>query len=165
MDAQGLRMNLVAHSLTAEVAPLCEGARSIIDVGCGIRPALPNDPRVIHVEPYDAYVDVLRGNGLFTIQGTAQDIIPRIRCADVILLLDVIEHLEKAEGLKLLDCLWKSTKKVVVFTPIGFMQQTEDAWHLGGDVWQTHRSGWLPEEFTGWHTRTRGKMFYAIQKF
>jgi hypothetical protein len=46
---------------------------------------------------------------------------------------------------------------VVVFTPLGFYRQHYlsgdiDRWGMSGTHWQTHRSGWLPEDFApNWH--------------
>ena len=44
-----------------------------------------------------------------------------------------------------------------MFTPWGFFPQSYgpdedvDRWGMGGTHWQTHRSGWLPEDFgDGW---------------
>ncbi len=40
-----------------------------------------------------------------------------------------------------------ATQQVVLYTPYGFVEQTHDEWGLGGEEWQTHRSGWLPKDF------------------
>jgi len=62
---------------------------------------------------------------------------------DVVFGLDIIEHLEKDVGLKLIDEVERITKRTAIFfTPEGFLTQTGDAWHLGGERWQEHRSGW-----------------------
>ncbi len=67
-------------------------------------------------------------------------------------MIDVVEHLEKEEGLRLL-CLTEriARRQIVLFTPLGFMPQEhldgKDAWGLEGGRWQEHKSGWLPEDF------------------
>ncbi|MGL5712289.1 MAG: hypothetical protein ACRCX2_04665 [Paraclostridium sp.] len=42
-------------------------------------------------------------------------------------------------------------QNLVIFTPLGFLDQSHpdgiDAWGLDGVNWQTHRSGWTPEDF------------------
>ena len=48
--------------------------------------------------------------------------------------------------------LAKARQQVVVFTPHGFHKQEyvkgeKDAWGMNGTYWQTHRSGWTPEDF------------------
>jgi hypothetical protein len=47
-------------------------------------------------------------------------------------------------------------RQVVIFTPLGFYPQSyepdeRDRWGMTGGVWQTHRSGWQPDDFdSGW---------------
>lgn len=62
---------------------------------------------------------------------------------DAVLLLDLIEHLEKRDALRLLRTAERiARKRVVVFTPNGFLPQEpyDDNEH------QRHRSGWSVEE-------------------
>jgi hypothetical protein len=66
--------------------------------------------------------------------------------------VDIIEHLEKDEGMKLLKCTENIARsQVVIFTPYGILPQShpdgKDAWGLNGCDWQQHKSGWLPEDF------------------
>jgi hypothetical protein len=63
---------------------------------------------------------------------------------DVVMALDVIEHLEKEDGRRLLDVLETvARRRVIIFTPNGFLPQGA----LEGNPFQVHRSGWWPEEF------------------
>ncbi|HWP41979.1 MAG TPA: class I SAM-dependent methyltransferase, partial [Blastocatellia bacterium] len=69
-----------------------------------------------------------------------------------VFLLDVIEHLEKEESLKLLRATEQiARQQVIIFTPLGFLPQEhpdgKDHWGMEGGSWQTHKSGWLPEDF------------------
>jgi SAM-dependent methyltransferase len=58
---------------------------------------------------------------------------------DAVLALDVIEHLEKAKGLRLIKTMENiATKKVVIITPNGFVPQGARA----KNVFQVHLSGW-----------------------
>lgn len=61
---------------------------------------------------------------------------------DAVTLIDVVEHLEKEESKKLLSETIAIVNKVVVFTPNGFMPQDDGEWN-------THRSGWTPQDFVG----------------
>ena len=73
-----------------------------------------------------------------------------------VFLLDVIEHMEKEDGRRILALAQEvAQEQIVLFTPMGFMEQTYDKWGLGGDYWQLHRSGWTPEEFPGWYIKRR----------
>jgi hypothetical protein len=71
---------------------------------------------------------------------------------DTVMLVDVIEHVEKKEALGLLDQTASiARKQVAIFTPLGFMPMSYEnqrhSWGLGGDLWQKHKSGWSPEDF------------------
>jgi predicted TPR repeat methyltransferase len=62
---------------------------------------------------------------------------------DCVLAFDLIEHLEKDDGLHLLDLMEKiAAKKVIVFTPNGFLKQGA----IQGNEHQIHRSGWTAFE-------------------
>jgi hypothetical protein len=68
---------------------------------------------------------------------------------DLVTLLDVIEHFttEDAEAL-LAQAEQVAGKRVVVSTPRGeFPQDDFDAYGLGGEELQRHRSAWQPEDF------------------
>jgi hypothetical protein len=73
---------------------------------------------------------------------------------DSVFALDVIEHMEKEEGLQFLkEAERVARKQILVYTPLGFYPQSYedknklDRWQMGGGYWQTHRSGWNPEDF------------------
>jgi len=63
---------------------------------------------------------------------------------DLALFIDVIEHFEKPEGYAVLDQLVARARSVLVATPWGFRPQ-----EIPGMPYETHRSGWLPWDFTG----------------
>ncbi len=74
------------------------------------------------------------------------------KSVDSVFLVDVIEHLEKAEALRLLKATEAlAREQIAVFTPLGFLPQRhsdgKDAWGLDGGDWQEHKSGWEPEDF------------------
>lgn len=136
-----------------------------LDVGCGIVPMNYFRPKLhIMVEPWDEYSNILRKRhsddksvlilklGALEALGALHD-----KAVDSIFLLDVIEHLEKDVGLKVISELERvAARQVVLFTPLGFMPQhveagQPDAWGLSGGEMQEHKSGWLPEDFgDGW---------------
>ena len=130
--------------------------------------------RHICIEPHPEYQQWLGERGYRVIGLTAIDFLEWARPADAIFLLDVIEHMEKPEALEVLAHCKRLAKQVVVFTPLGFHPQhyqpgDKDAWGMNGTYWQTHRSGWLPEEFEGWATLVdehfhgeKGGGFFAI---
>jgi hypothetical protein len=63
---------------------------------------------------------------------------------DVVLALELIKHLEKDDGLVLLNDINEiATKQIILSTPVGWNPQSE----YDGNPWQEHKSKWDPEEF------------------
>lgn len=140
---------------------------SILDIGTGI---VPHDyvasDVYICTEPYAEYVQILQKKVselkdrkyivLHAGWNEVLNIFPP-KSVDTVYVIDVIEHLEKDEGMALLKrTIPLARKQVVVFTPYGFVPQHlnpdgTDAWGLHGADWQEHRSGWYPSDFgPGW---------------
>ena len=126
----------------------------VLDIGAGLRPMGWYKPkRHTCIEPYWPYAGYLMQAGYDTIWSDALTALQRIRAReyDAIYVLDVLEHLPRLAGRELLKMVYHlQPKQIVVFTPYGFMPQKGDAWGLGGDEWQEHRSGWMPRDFPGW---------------
>lgn len=61
---------------------------------------------------------------------------------DVVLGIDVVEHLQWSEAIALIEWMRVLGRKVVLFIPEGDHPQRTDAHGMGGDHWQTHRSTW-----------------------
>src|SRR4029078_10523678 len=80
------------------------------------------------------------------------------KSVDSVFALDFIEHLDKQDGLRMLrEAERVARQQIVVFTPHGFFPQSyddpgkPDRWGMDGGYWQTHRSGWAPDDFgDGW---------------
>lgn len=125
---------------------------SILDIGCGIADYLKytnNNQRVVGVEPHLPYilkarevapwVEYVNKDALDFFSSTDEKF-------DCILLIDVIEHLEEDDAIKLVEEAKKHCKGIIFSQiPIGIHEQNEDVWNLGGEFWQTHRSTWVPE--------------------
>lgn len=134
----------------------------VLDIGCGIRPQTFIKP-IVHIcaEPFEQYVEKIQeisgkciDRNYIIIKSTWDETIKLIpeNSVDSIFILDVIEHIEKSAGEKLLKATEKIAKKqIIIFTPLGFLPQEntgkKDAWGLDGGDWQEHKSGWLPEDF------------------
>jgi SAM-dependent methyltransferase len=125
---------------------------SVLDVGCGLAlksQFIAADIRVgvdiwrPYLEKIDAPVpyvtvnaDAMRIDELF---------LPR--SFDLVLVLDLIEHLEKPQALELIRKAEAIARRAVVLeTPKGFLAQDIDILGMGGDHFQTHRCGFESEE-------------------
>jgi len=166
-----------ATDLGRRVRRIVEPPDIVLDIGCGIRPQTVCRP-LVHVccEPCAEYIETLRRDTversdrhwllLNATWAEAVRLVPA-KTVDTVFLLDVIEHLEKEEGRRLLKATQDlARRQIVVFTPLGFMPQHHedgrDAWGLGGGVWQEHKSGGLPEDFgDGWEVLAAEQFFVA----
>lgn len=140
-----------------------EEVEVVLDIGSGIMPQnYIRPPTHICCEPFGEYVSYLQQKiATYELRdrtyvvlnmgwGDAVRYFPE-QSVDTVFLVDVIEHLEKEEGRRLLALTEKvARRQIVVFTPLGFMpqhQEGKDAWGLNGVEWQVHKSGWLTEDF------------------
>ena len=140
----------VLATFVVEVEKHLKGCQSILDVGCGnnspisfleekyttvgvdaYKPAIEDSKkRKIH----DAYIlgDIKKLNSLV-----------KKKSFDAVLALDVIEHLKKDDGYKLLDNMEKvARKRVILVTPNGFIPQ-----YNKNNKLQAHLSGWTVKDF------------------
>jgi hypothetical protein len=133
----------------------------VADIGPGIRPMNFFTPKLhILVEPCKVYVDYFfthnnKASSYIAINSYALEALASMsdKSVDSIFLLDVIEHMPKDCGFKLICEIERVARvQLIVFTPLGFMPQSyhqhdKDAWGLDGAKFQEHLSGWVPEEF------------------
>ena len=76
--------------------------------------------------------------------GDMREMLNRLGCYDVIFLGDVIEHVEKSDGVKFLtNCIAHSSKAVVVTTPARWVEQGA----ICNNELEIHRSLWTPDDF------------------
>ncbi|UUZ94577.1 class I SAM-dependent methyltransferase [Paenibacillus sp. P25] len=128
---------------------------SILDVGSGIGLLLQyyECPIILALDAHRPYLEnrVNRSPHIIPINADARDMgkmfVPK--SVSTVAFIDSIEHFTKPEGLALLheaEIIAKS--RVVVFTPRGFFPQNHvDHYGMSGEFYQSHRSGWEPEEF------------------
>lgn len=134
----------------------------VLDIGSGIHPQTFFRPFVhICVEPHLPYLnrlqkDVNNDSRYILLNCTWDNAMKNMlpKSVDTVFALDFIEHIQKSEGFKFLQEAERlARRQIVVFTPLGFYPQTYndskklDRWGMDGGSWQTHRSGWLIDDF------------------
>jgi hypothetical protein len=131
-----------------------ETCQTLLDVGCGetspIHKFSGEIPHTVGVDAHAPSVERSRARGIHTDYRVTDVLAIGSAFADgsfdCVVCLDVIEHFEKVDGNRLLDAMERiARKRVVVFTPNGFVPQPAEA----GNPWQLHRSGWTAEEMRG----------------
>jgi hypothetical protein len=73
------------------------------------------------------------------------DIVDELVGYDVVVIGDMIEHVEKEQGIALLDALLRQNRNVVLSTPYRFFEQ-----EVPGNPFERHRSHWTIDDFTRW---------------
>jgi 2-polyprenyl-3-methyl-5-hydroxy-6-metoxy-1,4-benzoquinol methylase len=142
---------------------------SVLDIGCGfgkygvlIREYLDVwerrlDPdswcvKLVGIEAFDRYRNPIYDYVYSEVHfGEAQRIVPTLGQFDLVLMADVIEHLEKEQARNLMrECLERS-KVVVVSTPTEFAPQDD----ILGNSHEVHRSCWTRDDFpSGTHVHS-----------
>lgn len=156
MSITYLPKNQIKHEVKKRIAP----SLSAIDIGCGIRPStIISTKQHICIEPFSEYVDVIKKlvpyEHIILIQANWEEGLALFpdKSIDTIIFTDVIEHLIKHDGIRLLQESKRVAKKqIVLFTPLGFMPQLNnsngcDAWGYNGGKYQEHKSGWDESDF------------------
>ncbi|MDY6987427.1 MAG: hypothetical protein SWQ30_05155 [Thermodesulfobacteriota bacterium] len=82
--------------------------------------------------------------------GNAIDIVPTLEVNyDLVLVIDILEHFEYEDGLRLLDVITSCGRNTIIATPKYFWSQ-EDAF---GNPFETHRSLWRKRDFSKYANR------------
>jgi SAM-dependent methyltransferase len=157
------------------------GCESILDLACGSSSPIRHLPKTFHAVGCDMFAAAVEESGKEGIHDryllmNALELDKRFspKSFDCVLALDLIEHLEKDEGFRLLGMMEKiAKKKVIIFTPNGFLPQEEFA----GNILQIHKSGWSVEEMRkkgfrviglmGWKSlrETKGSLKFSPKTF
>lgn len=125
--------------------------KTLLDVGCGVNSPIGYFKNrvsyTLGIDGFEPSIEKSRSKGFHD----------EYRCMDLldidqyfgqdefecVLASDVIEHFPKDDGNLLLTKMEKvASKRVIVFTPNGFLPQGEH----GGNCLQTHQSGWAVRE-------------------
>jgi SAM-dependent methyltransferase len=140
----------------------CVGCRTLLDVGCGedspLAGAARRMERSVGLDAFEPAISASRARKIHDdyVLGDVRKLGDLFEPAsfDCVAAIDLIEHLDKAEGEALLEAMERiARRRVVVFTPNGFLPQEP----YGDNEFQRHRSGWEPDEM-----RARGYRVVGI---
>jgi len=133
--------------------------RTVLDVGCGAASRL-NLLQCQHLAGIDGYapsVAEAKKNSTHNelVLGDIRELDTFFKPGqfEACIAIDVIEHLNKEDGVKLMQAMERiASRKVVFFTPSGFLPQA----HASNDDLQEHLSGWEAGEMRDFGYRVTG---------
>ncbi|MEM2105329.1 MAG: class I SAM-dependent methyltransferase [Candidatus Bathyarchaeia archaeon] len=141
---------------------------SLIDVGCGrgIIGALAriyrNPKRLVGVDVFRPYLNFCSCHSLYdelyNHDLTKTPLFFRDKEFDVATCIEVLEHIPKSDGEKLLNELERIAKKVIITTPNGLLPQKP----LDGNPFQRHVSYWSVKDFTKRGYTVKGVGYFTI---
>lgn len=149
-------------------------AKTILDLGCGdgtLMELLSEGEKwqITGIDIYKKDIEVARKRNVYhkLIKG---DILKNISNNnlrtkyDVVFFSQVIEHVTRSQGEKILKEIEKlARKRIIVGTPRGFMEQPHE--FLDGNPHQVHKSGWSIEDFTSRGYQVHGVGFFLIWSY
>ena len=127
--------------------------KTILDVGCAdgafMEFIINNSKEKIiptGIDVFSPYLEKAKGRKIYKrlIRKDIKSLDKSIGRFDVVLCSQVIEHLTKKEGLKLINNLEKIAKRRIIFIiPVGGLPQDP----YDGNPYQRHKSAWYPRDF------------------
>ena len=132
----------VTHYLAYYLDKELDGCTSVLDLGCGASSWLRVCciPYSVGVDTFEQSLKESKGRRLHTeyILGDVRRVEFKPRSFDAVVAFEVIEHLTKEDGRKLVDNMERwCRKKVIISTPSGYVPQNPT-----DNPCQRHMSGW-----------------------
>lgn len=142
--------SFVLATFIIEIEKYLDSCETVLDVGCGDNSPLgffEKKYKTLGIDGYKASVQLSKKKELHDdyIVGDIKKLTTLVKAKsfDAAIALDVIEHLEKEDGYKLLKDMERVAKKrVIIITPNGFVPQ-----YNKGNKLQAHLSGWSVDDF------------------
>jgi hypothetical protein len=148
----------VVPSMPHLLARHLAGIGSVLDLGCGPKSPISNietGGEKVGIEAFESYVTAARASHTHDHirHQTFSDLEVPPKSFDAVVMLDVIEHLERDEAMALIRTAESiARKKVVISSPNGFIHQHA----LDGNPLQQHLSGWTVNEMRSMGYTCRG---------
>lgn len=159
----------IVHTLNFNLESSLDDCTSVLDLGCG--PSSPvqfckNITYSVGVDAFDQYLKQSKKQKIHTeyIQHNFLDLDFPPKSFDAIVLIEVLEHLSKKDGLRILKKAsnW-AKKKVIISTPNGYFPMGE----VDNNSFQRHLSGWTVDDLNKLGFKSHGvsgfKFFYHTE--
>ena len=124
--------------------------KTILELGAGKSTYLrlfENDFHITALDAYEKSLEIAKKENLFDayIVGNTNKLMEKVapKSFDSVVAFDLIEHLSKEDGMKLIEDMTEVAKKsIIIYTPNGFLFQPAH----DNNPFQEHISGWSYEE-------------------
>jgi SAM-dependent methyltransferase len=142
------------HCLRKEL----EGCESVLDLGCGESSPLQNCQSVkrsVGVDAHKEAIEKSKSKNIHTqyLEKRLEEIDFPEKSFDAVILIEVLEHLDKNAGHAIIEKAKKWARgKIVVTTPNGFFEQKE----MDSNPFQAHLSGWNLKDLENLGFQCRG---------
>lgn len=142
--------NLALFTLAMELENLLFGCDSVLDLGCGDNSPLgfiEKKNYLVGIDGFKKSIQISKNKNIHD-KYSHKNILEikndfKKKSFDAVVALDVIEHLKKQDGFKLIKLMeYFAVKKVILLTPNGFVNQPGE-----GNGLQEHLSGWRVSDF------------------
>ena len=117
---------------------------TLLDLGCGIQQAVDEvkAKTILGVDIWDVYLNIVKDR-INTVRILMSELDRFMdKSYDVVICLDVVEHLDKELALKVIDeCKRIARKRAIIYTPSEFkdnMESISNSWDLGENPYQKH---------------------------
>lgn len=148
--------------------------KTILDLGCGDGSLMGllskgRNWQITGVDIYQKAIETARKRKIYhkLIRGDLLKTIKQNNLKskyDVVFFSQVIEHVTRVEGEKILNEIENlARKRIIVGTPRGFMEQPDE--FLEDNPYQVHKSGWTIEDFTQRGYKVYGVGFWPIWSY
>ncbi len=140
---------------------LC-GCKKVLDLGCGRSSVLTKIRKIysVGVDACEPYLEESRQKGIHDeyLLSDFAELAFSDNSFDAIICFEVIEHIEKEQGLALIEKMKHWANIILITTPNGFLPSEEE--YLHGEAinpeLMRHKSGWTPREFRNLGFKVRG---------
>ena len=147
--------------LNIVVASLYRDAESVLDVGSGKAQPMELINKLkfffsVGIDLYAPYIKECKRQGIHDdyVIGDACFLPFKRKSFDIVLCLQVVEHLSKSDGLRLIKSVEEiARKQVIISTPASPFRQDE----YDDNPLQTHKSSWVPAEFRALGYKVKGQ--------
>ncbi len=159
----------IFHTMEYCICSELSGCKTVLDIGCGPDSPIQKCKNIkysVGVEPYLPYLKKSQQRKIHNkyLNKKIEDLNFPDKTFDAIILIDVIEHMDKKSGEALLNKISKwAKKKIIITTPNGYFSMGA----VDGNSYQAHLSGWTVDDFAkfgyGCQGLTGAKFMYASE--